>query len=103
MFIRKNVIKLAIPIMIEQTFVMLLGVFNTMMAGHIGEEAVSAVGMVDSINNIFISVFPSNNSKSDTDILYRLWVSFGIIFDINFNESLSLLALLGRGQSYIFK
>ncbi|MFY0934441.1 hypothetical protein Q3309_00325 [Clostridioides difficile] len=33
MFIRKNVIKLAIPIMIEQTFVMLLGVFNTMMAG----------------------------------------------------------------------
>lgn len=43
--------------MIEQTFVMLLGVFNTMMAGHIGEEAVSAVGMVDSINNIFISVF----------------------------------------------
>lgn len=28
-----------------------------MMAGHIGEEAVSAVGMVDSINNIFISVF----------------------------------------------
>nr|UWI50117.1 MATE family efflux transporter [Clostridioides difficile] len=57
MFIRKNVIKLAIPIMIEQTFVMLLGVFNTMMAGHIGEEAVSAVGMVDSINNIFISVF----------------------------------------------
>ncbi|MBY2476006.1 MATE family efflux transporter [Clostridioides difficile] len=57
MFIRKNVIKLAIPIMIEQIFVMLLGVFNTMMAGHIGEEAVSAVGMVDSINNIFISVF----------------------------------------------
>ena len=36
---------------------MLLGVCNTMMAGHIGEEALSAVGMVDSINNMFIAFF----------------------------------------------
>nr|WP_206154710.1 MATE family efflux transporter [Clostridium beijerinckii] len=43
--------------MIEQTFVMLLGTCNTMMAGHIGEQAVSAIGMVDSINNMFISFF----------------------------------------------
>lgn len=57
MLIRKNVLRLAVPIMVEQTFVMLLGVFNTMMAGHIGEEAVSAIGMVDSLNNIFISFF----------------------------------------------
>lgn len=57
MLIRKNVLKLAIPIVIEQTFVMLLGVCNTMMAGHIGEEAVSAIGMVDSINMLFISFF----------------------------------------------
>ena len=28
-----------------------------MMAGHIGEEAMSAIGMVDSMNNVFISVF----------------------------------------------
>ena len=57
MLIRKNVLKLAIPIMVEQTFVMLLGVCNTMMAGHIGQEAVSAIGMVDSINMLFISFF----------------------------------------------
>lgn len=57
MLIRKNVLKLAIPIMVEQTFVMLLGVCNTMMAGHIGKEAVSAIGMVDSINNLFIAFF----------------------------------------------
>ncbi|NMF06333.1 MATE family efflux transporter [Clostridium beijerinckii] len=57
MVIRKDVLKLAIPIMIEQTFVMLLGTCNTMMAGHIGEQAVSAIGMVDSINNMFISFF----------------------------------------------
>ena len=57
MFIRKDVLKLSIPIMIEQTFVVLLGVCNTMMAGYIGEEAVSAIGMVDTLNNIFISFF----------------------------------------------
>ena len=57
MLIRKNILKLAVPIMVEQTFVMLLGVCNTMMAGHIGEEAVSAIGMVDSINMLFISFF----------------------------------------------
>lgn len=57
MLLRKNVLKLAVPIVIEQTFVMLLGVCNTMMAGHIGEQAVSAIGMVDSVNNLFISFF----------------------------------------------
>ncbi|EHI99440.1 MATE efflux family protein [Clostridium sp. DL-VIII] len=57
MFIRRDVLKLAIPIIVEQTFVMLLGTCNTMMAGHIGEQAVSAIGMVDSINNMFISFF----------------------------------------------
>ena len=57
MLIRKNVLKLAVPIIVEQTFVMMLGVCNTMMAGHIGEEAVSAIGMVDSINMLFISFF----------------------------------------------
>lgn len=57
MLIRKNVLKLTIPIIIEQTFVMLLGVCNTIMAGHIGKEAVSAIGMVDSMNNLFISFF----------------------------------------------
>ncbi|CAB1262539.1 Multidrug resistance protein NorM [Clostridiaceae bacterium BL-3] len=56
-FIRKDVFKLAVPILTEQLFVMSLGVVNTMMAGHINKEAVSAIGMVDSINNIFIAFF----------------------------------------------
>ncbi|NLK94791.1 MAG: MATE family efflux transporter [Clostridiales bacterium] len=57
MIIRKSVIKIAIPIMIEQAFILFLGICNTIMAGHIGEEAVSAVGMVDTINNMFIAIF----------------------------------------------
>ena len=56
-WIRKDVFNLAMPIMTEQLFVISLGMINTMMAGHIGKEAVSAIGMVDSINNIFIAFF----------------------------------------------
>ncbi len=56
-WIRKDVFNLAIPILTEQLFVISLGMINTMMAGHIGKEAVSAIGMVDSINNIFIAFF----------------------------------------------
>lgn len=56
-FVRKDVFNLTIPIFTEQLFVMSMGMINTMMAGHIGKEAVSAIGMVDSINNIFIAFF----------------------------------------------
>lgn len=57
--LRKDVFRLAVPILVEQLFVMSLGMVNTMMAGHISKEAVSAIGMVDSINNIFIAFFTS--------------------------------------------
>lgn len=56
-WIRKDVFDLTIPIFMEQLFVISLGMINTMMAGHIGKEAVSAIGMVDSVNNIFIAFF----------------------------------------------
>lgn len=54
---REDVFKLTGPIMMELLFVTLMGMINTMMAGHIGKEAVSAIGMIDSINNIFIAFF----------------------------------------------
>jgi putative MATE family efflux protein len=55
--IRKDIFKLTIPILAEQAFMTLMGMVNTIMAGYIGKEAVSAVGMVDSLNNIFIAFF----------------------------------------------
>jgi putative MATE family efflux protein len=57
MRIRKDVLKLAIPILMEQAFVVSMGVINTMMAGHLGKEAVSAIGMIDSLNNLLIAFF----------------------------------------------
>jgi len=55
--LRKDVTQLTLPVFMEQLFVTLMGMINTMMAGHIGKEAVSAIGMIDSINNIFIAFF----------------------------------------------
>ncbi len=55
--IRKDVLKLALPIVLEQFFVMSLGMVNTMIASNKGKEVVSAIGMVDSISNIFIAFF----------------------------------------------
>lgn len=57
MLIRKDVISLSLPIIAEQTFIMIMGVINAIMAGSLGKEVVSAIGMVDSINNIFIAFF----------------------------------------------
>jgi len=59
MKIRKDVIKLTGPIVAEQAFIMIMGVINTIMAGRIGKEAISAIGMVDSINMIVITFFSS--------------------------------------------
>ncbi len=56
-WLRKDVLHLTLPVMLEQTFLMSLGIVNTIMASRIGEEAVSAIGMVDSIHNIFIAFF----------------------------------------------
>lgn len=57
MKIRKDVLDLAFPIIAEQAFVIIMGMVNTIMAGHLGKEAVSAIGMVDSFNNILIAFF----------------------------------------------
>lgn len=57
--LRQDILQLTIPVIAEQTFIILMGVINTMMAGHISKEAAAAIGMIDSLNNIFIAAFSS--------------------------------------------
>ena len=59
MFIRKDVYKMAVPVFTEQLFTMSMGVLNTIIASGIGKEALSAIGTVDSFNNIIIFFFNS--------------------------------------------
>jgi len=54
---KTKISQLILPILVEQTFIMLLGVVNTIMAGHLGKEVLSAIGMIDAINNVIIAFF----------------------------------------------
>lgn len=53
----KAMFALLIPIVIEQFLNSLMGMMDTMMVSNVGSEAISAVSLVDSINNLIIQVF----------------------------------------------
>lgn len=55
--IRKHVLTIALPVVMEQAAVMLLGIINTIMVGRLGKEAVSAVGMVDMFSRCIFPLF----------------------------------------------
>lgn len=48
---------LLIPIVVEQLLNSFMGMADTMMVSNVGSEAISAVSLVDSINNLVIQVF----------------------------------------------
>lgn len=59
MQIRKDVLKIAVPVFTEQLFITSIGILNTIIASGLGKQAISAIGTVDSFNNIIIFFFNS--------------------------------------------
>lgn len=57
LFSNKALLALLIPIVIEQLLNSFMGMMDTMMVSNVGSEAISAVSLVDSINNLVIQVF----------------------------------------------
>jgi putative MATE family efflux protein len=57
MFTRKDLIKLIIPLIIEQILAVTVGMADGMMVTRVGEAAVSGVSLVDSINVLLIGLF----------------------------------------------
>ncbi len=55
--IRKQIIKLTVPVIIEQTSIMALGMVNVIMVGRLGKEAIAAANMVDLLSQVIISFF----------------------------------------------
>lgn len=53
----RTVIAITLPILVDQTFIVCLGLLNTAMISSSGVAAVSAVNMVDSLNNFLANVF----------------------------------------------
>lgn len=57
LFDNKALFWLLLPIIIEQLLNSLMGMADTMMVSTVGSEAISAVALVDSINNLVIQIF----------------------------------------------
>ncbi|HBF35976.1 MAG TPA: MATE family efflux transporter [Firmicutes bacterium] len=54
---RQEILALTLPVFTEQACITLMDVINAMLASHIGKEATAAVGMVDTLNIIFVALF----------------------------------------------
>jgi putative MATE family efflux protein len=56
-FDSKQIIAIIVPILADNTFMILMGMLNTAMISSAGVAAISAVSMVDSLNMFMINVF----------------------------------------------
>ena len=57
LFDNRTLLGLLLPIILEQFLNSLMGMVDTMMVSTVGSEAISAVSLVDSINNLVIQIF----------------------------------------------
>ena len=57
MFTNKQLYMLIIPLIIEQLLAITVGMADTMMVSNVGEAAVSGISLVDTINNLLITIF----------------------------------------------
>ena len=57
MFTGKYLFRLIVPLMIEQVLAVTIGFADTIMVARVGESAVSAVALVDSVNILIIQIF----------------------------------------------
>lgn len=57
LFDNRTLFMLLVPIVVEQLLNSLMGMIDTMMVSTVGSEAISAVSLVDSFNNLIIQVF----------------------------------------------
>ena len=57
LFSKRDLRRLIIPLIIEQTLSITIGMADSMMVSNVGEAAISGINLVDSINNLLIGVF----------------------------------------------
>ncbi|MGB4439078.1 MAG: MATE family efflux transporter [Sedimentibacter sp.] len=56
-FTNKSLIQLILPLMVEQFLAVAVGMADSIMVASVGESAVSAVSLVDSVNILLINIF----------------------------------------------
>ena len=56
MFSNKQLVRLILPLLVEQLLVMLVGMADTIMVSAAGEAAISGVSIVNDVNNLIIAI-----------------------------------------------
>ena len=57
MFSKEDLRKMIVPLLFEQLLILVVGMADTFMVSHAGEDAVSGVSLVNNFNTIFIYIF----------------------------------------------
>lgn len=57
MFTRKYLIRLIVPLIVEQLLAATIGLANTLMVSNAGEAVVSGVALVDTVNQLMLNLF----------------------------------------------
>ena len=57
LFSDRDLIRLIVPLIIEQLLAILVGMADTVMVAKVGESAVSAISLVDNVNLLLINIF----------------------------------------------
>ena len=70
-FTTKDILKIIVPIVLEQLLAITVGMFDSIMVSSEGEAAVSGVSLVDSIN-IFLTMFFFSLSAGGAIVLSQL-------------------------------
>ena len=56
MFSNRQLVRLIVPLLVEQLLVMLVGMADTIMVSSAGEAAISGVSIVNDVNNLMINL-----------------------------------------------
>ena len=116
MFSRKDLRQLLLPLMAEQALAMSIGMADTVMVASCSEAAVSGVSLIDSVNAVFLWLFPAlatgggvvlaqyigrgeeDNARRSVGQLALLLVGFSLMISILFMLFRDKLLLLLFGQ-----
>lgn len=63
LFSKIDLKKLIVPLVIEQFLTIAVGLIDSMMVASVGESAVSAISLVDTVNILIINIFTALGNR----------------------------------------
>ncbi len=121
MFSKEDLRKMIVPLLFEQLLILVVGMADTFMVSHAGEDAVSGVSLVNNFNTIFIYIFTAlasggaviisqylgkddkkNANKAASQLLtFSTLVSLGILVFVLLFKSQMLSLVFGKVEQSV--